>query len=315
METMRKKDPIIEDTPKGLADRFAFAELQSYAIVEKITEGRSNDIKYKLEKDGQYFLLRVGDKAGASEKKQWYDRLKGYTDQGIHTHKPVAFCTTADWCCCMISWVDGTPIMDVIKRDVSKDYAQLGRKVGTELQKLHAAYPVGMRIDWRDVMEKKTDFVLNNEQTRRIEFSGSSAARQYLLDHIGLMANRPQAVLHGDFHWNNCVVDEKGQIGIIDFHGGDLGDPWYEFGGLLWALEYSESFANGQIDGYFGTVPDEFWEVFKFYTALYAFEHLTYQNGTAEDLTMRVCNAGRMLSIFGENFALDRPLFRREKTM
>ena len=37
-------------------------------------------------------------------------------------------------------------------------------------------------------------------------------------------------------------VDQKGDIGIIDFSGTDTGDPWYEFSGELWALEYSESF-------------------------------------------------------------------------
>lgn len=67
------------------------------------------------------------------------------------------------------------------------------------------------------------------------------------------MAERPQVMLHGDFHWNNCVVDDNDSVGIIDFSGNDIGDPWYEFGGLLWALEFSYSFANGQIDGYFGT--------------------------------------------------------------
>lgn len=124
------------------------------------------------------------------------------------------------------------------------------------------------------------------------------------------MSDRPQVVLHGDFHWNNCVIDEKGNIGIIDFSGNNTGDPWYEFGGLLWVLEYSDSFANGQIDGYFETLPDNFWKIFKFYVALYAFEHLTYSNGTSEDEKIHIANASRMLQIFGTDFELDVPVFR-----
>ena len=42
---------------------------RSYTAVEKITEGCSGDEKYKLEKDGKFFLLRVGDKSKATEKK------------------------------------------------------------------------------------------------------------------------------------------------------------------------------------------------------------------------------------------------------
>lgn len=73
---------------------------------------------------------------------------------------------------------------------------------------------------------------------------------------------------------------------------------------------FSYSFANGQIDGYFGTPPSEFWKVFKFYVALYAFEHLSFADGTLEDIEYRIPNATRMLTLFGERFELDIPLFR-----
>ena len=144
-----------------------------------------------------------------------------------------------------------------------------------------------------------------------IEFACSKQAEKYLIENICLMSNRPQVVLHGDFHWNNCVVDENGKVGIIDFSGNTIGDLWYEFGGVLWALEYSDSFVNGQIDGYFGTPPSDFWKIFKFYVALYAFEHLMYNNGTQDDIKKRISNASRMLNIFGDAFALNVPLFRK----
>lgn len=129
------------------------------------------------------------------------------------------------------------------------------------------------------------------------------------------MENRPQTVLHGDFHWGNCVADESGNVGIIDFSGNDIGDPWYDFGGLLWALEYSESFANGQIDGYFGAPPTEFWKIFKFYTALYSFEHLTYSSGDLKDIKNHILNAERMLKIFGDNFKSEIPIFRKNLSL
>ena len=59
----------------------------------------------------------------------------------------------------------------------------------------------------------------------------------------------------------------------------------------MWALEYSDSFANGQIDGYFDVVPEAFWKIFKFYVALYAFEHLTYSSDTPEDIKSHIFNA------------------------
>ena len=201
--------------------------------------------------------------------------------------------------------------MDIIKKDVSQNYYQLGKKVGIELKKLHLTCPNDSKIDWKDTIKGKAAVFLENYRRMDMEFACSKYAEQYILNNISLMSDRPQVVLHGDFHWNNCVVDENGNVGIIDFSGNNIGDPWYEFGGLLWALEYSDSFANGQIDGYFGTLPGEFWEIFKFYVALYAFEHLMYNNGTPEDIRNRVYNAGRMLDIYGKSFEMDVPLFRK----
>ena len=286
-------------------------DIKSYTIIEKIAEGYSGDEKYKIQKDGKYFLLRVGDKARLPEKETEYNRLQIYANKDVNTHKPVLFATTTDKFYSIVSWVDGTSIMDIIKKDVSKNYYQLGKKVGIELQKLHSSCQNDSRVDWQKIIEKKAGLFLENYHHMNFEFACSKYAEQYILENICLISDRPQVILHGDFHWNNCVVDEMGNVGIIDFSGNNIGDPWYEFGGLLWALEYSDSFANGQIDGYFGIPPSEFWKVFKLYVALYAFEHLMYNNGTDLDIKKHICNAGRMLKVFGEDFELELPLFRK----
>lgn len=284
-------------------------EIQSYEMIEKIIEGCSGDEKYKLQKDGKYFLLRVSDKAKASEKKKEYDRLKVYADKKIHTHTPITFGTTIDKFYSIVSWVDGVPVMEMIKKDVSKDYYHLGKKVGMELKKLHSSGPSASKINWQTDIEKKADLFLENYHRINMEFACSKCAEQYILKNLSLVSNRPQVVLHGDFHWNNCIVDEMGNVGIIDFSGNNIGDPWYEFGGLLWAMEYSDSFASGQIDGYFGKPPSEFWKVWKLYVALYAFEHLMYHNGTQVDMKKHVFNASRMLNVFGEKYELLIPDF------
>lgn len=290
---------------------FDFFE-EAYTVVEKITDGCSGDEKYKLEKDGKFFLLRVGDKSKAPERKKEFDRLKAYADKYINTSKPVAFGTAEDKFYSFVTWVDGTPIMDIIKQDTSKSYYRLGIKVGIELKKLHLACQADTNTDWQDIIEKKAASLMEYYHRMNFDIACGKNAERYIKENISLVSDRPQAVLHGDFHWNNCVVDDAGSVGIIDFSGNDTGDPWYDFGGLLWALEYSGSFANGQIDGYFGTPPSEFWAVFKLYTALYAFEHLPYNNGTSEDIKNHISNAERMLKIFGDDFETELPLFRTQ---
>lgn len=55
-------------------------EINQYTVIEKITEGYSGDDKYKLEKDGKYYLLRVGDITRSLEKEQEFHRLMMYAD-------------------------------------------------------------------------------------------------------------------------------------------------------------------------------------------------------------------------------------------
>lgn len=47
------------------------------------------------------------------------------------------------------------------------------------------------------------------------------------------------------------------------------------------------------------------------FDALYAFEHLMYNNGTLEDIKNHILNAERMLNIFGQDFELELPRFRK----
>ncbi len=150
----------------------SIAEAKSYEIVEKITEGCSGDEKYKLRKDGKYFLLRISDKAKTSEKRKEYEQLAGYMHTDIHTHKPILFGTNADIVYSIVSWVDGIPIMDIIKKDTSKNYYELGKKVGRELRKLHSCYTDIPKADWQDIVEKRALRFLDNYHQRKVVFRG-----------------------------------------------------------------------------------------------------------------------------------------------
>ena len=89
----------------------------------------------------------------ASEKKKEYDQLAIYADYDMNTQKPIVFGTTTDIFYSIVTWVEGIPIMDIIKKDMSKDYYQLGKKVGMELQKLHSLSPTNLKADWQTYLK------------------------------------------------------------------------------------------------------------------------------------------------------------------
>lgn len=118
-----------------MVDLLSIPCMQSYTVINKITEGYSGDEKYKLIKDGSYFLLRVGEKKETCNSKKEFDRLKMYLHHDINTHKPICFGTTENNFYSIVSWVDGTTVMNIIKNDVCSDYYKLGIAVGNELKK------------------------------------------------------------------------------------------------------------------------------------------------------------------------------------
>ena len=144
-------------------------DLESFVVIEKINEGYSGDDKYKVQKDGKFFLLRVGDLAKATEKEAEYNQLMLYADKEINTQKPITFGRTNDKFYSIVTWVDGTPIMDIIKEDDSLDYYQLGHNVGVELKKLHCASRGEDKTDWMDVIEKRATSFLEKFHSLNIE--------------------------------------------------------------------------------------------------------------------------------------------------
>lgn len=288
---------------------YNIADIRGYEIIEKINKGYSGDEKYKLYRDGKYFLLRIGDIGRFPEIQMEYKGLERYADSGIRINMPVLLGTAGDRFYSVVTWVEGTPVMDIIKGDVSADHYELGRKVGGELRRLHSFGGNASGTGWREVLEKQADKVLSGYHKMDIWFKGAEFAEGYILKNLYLADGRPQTVLHGDFHWENCVVDGEGNVGIIDFSGSVTGDPWYDLTGVLWAAEYSGSFARGEIEGYFGDIPGDLWGVFKLYAGLYMFDHFSFSDGSAPDIGRRIKNGERMAGIWGECFERDIPLF------
>lgn len=245
----------------------ALPNIKEYHLVEEITAGYSGDKKYKLEKDGKMYLPRVGDKSSLRVKQKEFEQLRLYQKANINTQRPVEFGVLYDVFYSIVTWIDGTSVMEIIKSDLNKDYYELGRKAGIELKKIHSLSVSHNSVNWYAFIKQKAEQLISS--CANIDMGDiKSFAERYILDNLELMRTRPSVILHGDYHWENCIINDKGEIGIIDFSGNIIGNPWYDFGDMMWVLEYSESFANGQIDGYFDVIPDEFWRVFKLYTAL-----------------------------------------------
>jgi aminoglycoside phosphotransferase (APT) family kinase protein len=79
-------------------------------------------------------------------------------------------------------------------------------------------------------------------------------------------------LIHGDLAFDNVLVDDDGSLGLIDWSGGDLGDPRYDIA-LALATEPEIHLRVDEVaaffDGYQRTRIDA--ETMRWFTSLYEF--------------------------------------------
>ena len=91
-------------------------------------------------------------------------------------------------------------------------------------------------------------------------------------------------LLHGDYHAENIIEDNKGFLWGIDWIYGLYGSPIEDFVRIFVSAENHPEFAKGQIDGYFGGNPPlGFWEHLKLLVAIQQLEMLLYPLGRLPD--------------------------------
>lgn len=90
------------------------SQIKGYHLVKEIIAGYSGDKKYKLEKNGKIYLLRVGDKSSLGAKQREFEQLRLYEKANINTQRPVDFGVLDDVFYSIVTWVDGTSVMEII---------------------------------------------------------------------------------------------------------------------------------------------------------------------------------------------------------
>lgn len=90
------------------------SQIKGYHLVNEIIAGYSGDKKYKLEKNGKIYLLRVGDKSSLGAKQREFEQLRLYEKANINTQRPVDFGVLDDVFYSIVTWVDGTSVMEII---------------------------------------------------------------------------------------------------------------------------------------------------------------------------------------------------------
>jgi len=252
---------------------------------EAVTKGWSEDKKYRiLDENGTTYLLRVTDKSQYDHKRREFQVMQELDRMGIPICRPIEFGENEDGVYCIHSWIEGTDLEEKLSFLSDTEQYVYGLQAGNILQTIHSLPAPKDAPDW----EIRFNAKINRKIQRYLECPLKHEKGELLIEYLNhnrhLLRNRPQSFQHGDYHSGNMMIDEKGQLVIIDFNRSDYGDPWEEFNRIVWSAQASPMFATGMVNGYFhNQVPMEFWQLLALYIASNSLSSLSWAVAFGED--------------------------------
>jgi aminoglycoside phosphotransferase (APT) family kinase protein len=244
-------------------------QLSDFTKIIAITKGWSGDKKYCVtDKTGQRYLLRISPTEQYDRKKSEFEHMQQVASLAIPMCKPVEFGSCGEGIYSLQTWIDGKDAEEVIPTLSDGQIYKYGFEAGQILRRIHSIPAPDSIENWESFFNQKIDrkMVMYNECS--LKYDNGAAFIEYIEAHRNLLKNRPQVYQHGDYHIGNLMIDNNGQIVVIDFNRNDYGDPWEEFNRIVWCVQSAPLFATGIVDGYFeGRVPMDFWNLLALYIA------------------------------------------------
>ena len=232
-----------------------------------VQKGWSQDKKYCVtDEQGTRYLLRISDMAQYDAKQSEFDKMKQVAALGVPMCQPVEFGICEEGVYSIQSWIDGADAEEIIgDRSDTEQYAY-GLEAGRILRRIHSISAPADQEDWESRFQRKIDGKIKKYKECPLKYENGQAFLDYISENRHLLKDRPQVYQHGDYHIGNMMIDQNGQLYIIDFNRNDYGDPWEEFNRIVWCVQKSPLFASGMVNGYFdGEVPLTFWKLLVLY--------------------------------------------------
>lgn len=257
----------------------------------QILEGWSDDKKYCVttENDKKY-LLRISKIEQKERKSVEFEFMKRVEALGVPMCKPITFGTCDEGVYLLQSWIEGKNFEEVISMLTDKEQYDYGVQAGQILKKIHTIKVSDTHEKWETQFNRKIEQKIQMYKECPIKYENGQFFIDYINKNRYLLNSRPQCYQHGDYHVGNMMIDNYGNLQIIDFDRSDFGDPWQDFDRIVWSAQKSPLFASGMVNGYFdGNVPIDFWKLLALYISNNTISSISWamKFGKSEINTMR----------------------------
>ena len=241
--------------------------LENYSE-QLISKGYSEEMKYKVKADKNYFL-KISP-LSFFKKKELELKYISVLEKVVKIPKLIEVRYESNSIYSLYEWIDGVDFREYVTYLTDKELYQYGIQAGAFLQRIHSISIEEESINWYEFYLQKSMRKIDSFRKANINFPEIEPFIDYIQTHQYLLYDRPISLCHGDFHVGNMMVDSQTkELVIIDFGSIEIGDPMEEFNRMIWTAQLSDEFATGLINGYFNgkNIPDDFWKLMAYYMA------------------------------------------------
>ena len=235
---------------------------------EFIQKGYSEEMKYKVKADKNYFL-KISP-LFFTKKKDLEVKYISALEKEIKFPKLVEMKFETNSILSLYEWIDGVDIRDYASKLTGEELYQYGMQAGAFLKKIHSLSIEESSVNWQEYYIQKSKKKIHSFRKLNKNFAEIEMFIDFIQSHQSLLKDRPISLCHGDYHVGNMMIElETKKLVIIDFGSLEIGDPIEEFNRMIWNAQLSEEFATGLINGYFNgkNIPDDFWKLIAYYMA------------------------------------------------
>ncbi|WP_054024881.1 aminoglycoside phosphotransferase family protein [Bacillus sp. FJAT-28004] len=247
--------------------------LQGSSRISKINKGYSNDQKFRIEKNGQLYLLKCFALDELAAKQAEYEVILNMQKYDVNCSKPLEMSTlpNTDRGYMLLTYIDGHEATEAISAYSEEVQYKIGLEAGQELAKMHRWHAPASVTPWYDRKLEKHKRYIEQYMSSGARMKDDAQFLSFIDRNLHLMKDRPNVFQHDDFHVGNLIIKDGSLAGVIDFDRWDWGDPVHEFlKAGMFSSEISIPFTIGNFKGYHGKQEpdDKFWTLYSLYLAM-----------------------------------------------
>ena len=248
--------------------------ISDFKVVSKISSGESSVEKYKVYKDGKYYLLRLFDIRFMKNRYIAISNMENLYVNGINVprvyEKGILNYTKGY---VLLDWINGLSLDQILNNCELE--VQYGKLVAKELVKMHAIKAndkVTIYDNYIKSFKKKMNKIIELE----INNFPIETFYNYVDKYSELLKNMPgNSIIHGDFHPGNIIFN-NGKIIFIDLDMCKASNPWEDLSSNVCNMNFSKFYSSLLLNYFDSNIPEKFWKVYYLYGSLYILDYILY---------------------------------------